>query len=102
MDRENLSKCLKGRYFDGVIHFAAKSIVAESINNPDIYYKNNILGSINLIEESIKNNYKNFVFSSSAAVYGNPEREKIHEKHPTNPINPYGKVNYLLRTYINI
>ncbi len=91
LDKEKLSKLLKGRKFDAVIHFAAKSLVAESFKSPEKYYKNNILGTINLVEEILKNDINKLVFSSSAAIYGNPSSEKISEVHPKKPINPYGR-----------
>lgn len=91
LDQDRLSKILKGRYFDGVIHFAAKSLVGESVKKPDIYYRNNVFGSLNLINEMLRNNVNNLVFSSTAAIYGNPESDKIKEDHPKNPINPYGQ-----------
>ena len=91
LDKEKLSKLLKGRKFDAVIHFAAKSLVAESFKSPEKYYKNNILGTINLVEQILKNDINKLVFSSSAAIYGNPSSEKISEVHPKKPINPYGR-----------
>ena len=91
LDREGLSKSLNGRHFDGVIHFAAKSIVSESIKKPEFYYRNNVVGSLNLICEMLKNGVTNLVFSSTAAIFGNPIASKISEDHPKNPINPYGR-----------
>lgn len=75
---------------DLVMHFAAKISVSESIRYPDGYYKNNVLKTLNLIDTMIKFRCFNFIFSSTAAVYGNPERLPADENHPTNPINPYG------------
>lgn len=91
LEQLKLRAFLRGRYFDGVIHFAAKSLVAESIAKPDLYYTNNVIGSINLINEMLANNVTNIVFSSTAAVYGNPLTKKIKEDHPKEPINPYGR-----------
>lgn len=91
LDKQNLEKSLKGYKFDGVIHFAAKSIVSESLKDPMQYYLNNISGTINLVEVMLKNGNNNLVFSSSAAIYGDPIYNKINEDHPKNPINPYGK-----------
>lgn len=91
LDQDSLSRLLNKRYFDGVIHFAAKSLVGESINNPSLYYENNVVGTLNLVNEMLKNDINNIVFSSTAAIYGNPIANKINEDHPKNPINPYGK-----------
>ena len=75
---------------DGVIHFAAFALVEESVKNPSKYYRNNIYGTLNLLDAMIKHNVKRIVFSSTCATYGNPEYTPIDEKHPQNPINPYG------------
>lgn len=91
LDYERLSYQLKGRYFDGVIHFAAKSIVSESIKKPELYYRNNVIGTLNLVNQMLKNGINNLVFSSTAAIFGNPVTKKISEDHPKNPISPYGK-----------
>jgi len=75
---------------NAVFHFAAWKAAGESMEDPDKYAKNNICGTLNILDFMIKNNVKNFVFSSSAAVYGNPQYLPIDEKHPTNPENYYG------------
>ena len=91
IDWEKLSAILKGRRFDGIIHFAAKSLVSESVIQPDIYFRNNILGTLNLINTMLQNGNQNLVFSSTAAIFGNPLTPTINEAHPKNPINPYGR-----------
>ena len=75
---------------DAVIHFAAKSIVSESRENPIQYFDNNIIGSINLFKTMIKHDVKSLVFSSTASVYGNPISDLISEDHPLEPISVYG------------
>ena len=100
LDQETLAKALKGRYFDGVIHFAAKSLVGESIQKPDFYYRNNVVGTLNLVNEMIKNEVKNLVFSSTAAIFGNPVSAKIAENHPQNPINPYGQSKLMVENML--
>jgi len=85
-----VSKVLQENEIDGVIHFAGMKSVAESAANPLLYYSNNVQGSISLIEAMQQNQIKTFVFSSSATVYGKPVYLPYDEKHPTNPINPYG------------
>ena len=101
LDQDKLSQLLKGRYFDGVIHFAAKSLVGESVKKPELYYRNNVVGTLNLVNEMLQNDVNNLVFSSTAAIFGNPVTEKIAEDHPKNPINPYGQcklmVEHMLR-----
>ena len=75
----------------GVIHFAAFALVEESVQNPSKYYRNNIYGTLNLLDTMIKHNVKRIVFSSTCATYGDiVEQTPIDEKHPQNPINPYG------------
>ena len=91
LNQNKLSRLLKGHSFDGVIHFAAKSLVNESVNYPEAYYRNNIVGTLNLVNEMLKNDINDLVFSSTAAIFGNPISAKIDEAHPKNPINPYGQ-----------
>lgn len=100
LNQEQLSKKLKGRYFDGVIHFAAKSLVGESIEKPEFYYRTNVVGTLNLVNEMLKNDVNNLVFSSSAAIFGNPMTKKITENHPKKPINPYGKSKLMVENIL--
>lgn len=76
---------------DAVIDFAAYIDVAESVKNPRLYYQNNFQATKNLLEVMIEHDVNTFVFSSTAAVYGDPKYIPIDEKHPTNPINAYGR-----------
>jgi UDP-glucose-4-epimerase GalE len=76
--------------FDGVLHFAALLSVPESVANPLLYYSNNVTGSQVLLEVAIGAGTRAFVLSSTAAVYGHPERQPISEAEPLAPINPYG------------
>ncbi len=100
LDKEGLKREMNGRFFDGVIHFAAKSIVPESMINPLLYYRNNVEGSFNLIEALLENDINNIVFSSTAAIFGNPLEKKISEDHPKNPINPYGKSKLMVENFL--
>ncbi len=77
-----------GPYY-GVIHFAAKSLVGESVQQPGLYYQNNVVGSLNLVAACAESGTGNIVFSSTAAVYGEPQGELV-EDHRKHPINPYG------------
>ena len=100
LDQDKLSQLLKGRYFDGVIHFAAKSLVGESVKKPDLYYRNNVVGTLNLVNEMLENDVHNLVFSSTAAIFGNPVTDKIAEDHPKNPINPYGQSKLMVENML--
>jgi UDP-glucose 4-epimerase len=100
LDQDKLSQLLKGRYFDGVIHFAAKSLVGESVKKPDLYYRNNVVGTLNLVNEMLNNDVNNLVFSSTAAIFGNPVTDKIAEDHPKNPINPYGQSKLMVENML--
>ena len=88
---------------DTVIHFAGFIQVEESVRNPEKYYKNNVLASINLFNTMVQHNVQKIVFSSSAAVYGEPVYTPIDEKHPKKPLNPYGEnksqVEEILKEY---
>ncbi len=88
LDVPALEKAMQG--VDGVVHLAAKKAVGESMEYPEKYAVNNITGTLNILNTMAKCSVKNFVFSSSAAVYGMPEYVPVDEKHPTNPINFYG------------
>jgi UDP-glucose 4-epimerase len=76
--------------FDGVLHFAALSLVGESVREPERYYRNNVCGALNLLEAMRESGAQKLVFSSTAAVYGEPEAVPIREADPTLPTNPYG------------
>jgi len=90
-DLELLESVFSENKIDAVIHFAGSIVVPESVENPLKYYQNNTLNSLNLINMCIKYNVKSFVFSSTAAVYGNHEAAMMKEEFETNPINPYGE-----------
>ncbi|HEO6455908.1 TPA: UDP-glucose 4-epimerase, partial [Streptococcus agalactiae] len=83
---------------DAVIHFAAFSLVAESMENPLKYFDNNTAGMIKLLEVMNECDIKNIVFSSTAATYGIPEQVPILETAPQNPINPYGESKLMMET----
>ena len=89
-DKDLVSKLLHDYDVDTVIHFAAHTIVPESVADPLKYYRNNTCASRNLLECCVEAGVKHVVFSSTAAVYGTPESEQCWEDTPTQPINPYG------------
>ena len=86
-----MNKLFSENNIEGVIHFAADSKVAESVENPLKYYNNNVYGTIKLLEYMVKNKVKHIVFSSTAATYGNIAEKLITEKTSTNPESPYGE-----------
>ena len=88
LNKEDLNRCLKD--IETVMHFAAFKSAGESMNNPQKYSENNILGTLTLLQSMIEHNINNIIFSSTAAVYGYPEYLPLDEKHPLNPINFYG------------
>lgn len=81
---------------DAVIHFAAFSQVGESMTNPAKYYRNNVVGTLNLLDKMVEHNVYKIVFSSTAATYGEPEYIPIDENHPQNPINTYGQTKLMI------
>lgn len=89
-DKELVSKIIQHYNVDTVMHFAAHTIVPESVSNPLKYYGNNTCNTRNLLEACQAYNIKHFIFSSTAAVYGMPEGEKVNEVSPLAPINAYG------------
>ena len=89
-DRGLLDKVLGTEKFDGIIHFAAFIDVAESVAEPAKYYENNVVKMKTLLDAAVAHGVKHFVFSSTAAVFGEPEYVPIDESHPKKPINAYG------------
>ena len=87
---EDINSVFDKYKIDAVVHFAALSLVGESVKEPQKYYYNNVYGTLNLLNAMMSHNVKKIVFSSTAATYGEPEYIPIDEKHPQNPINPYG------------
>ncbi|MBI5848198.1 MAG: UDP-glucose 4-epimerase GalE [Nitrospirae bacterium] len=89
-DRGILDELLRVEKFDAVVHFAAYIVVDESVREPAKYYRNNFVNALNLIESCIRHDVDTFIFSSTAAVYGIPDRVPVEEEAPLLPINPYG------------
>ena len=87
---------MSNKDIDSVVHFAAYSQVAESVKNPQKYYYNNVYGTLNLLNAMLEFGVKKIVFSSTAATYGEPVYTPIDEKHPQNPINPYGNSKLMI------
>ncbi|SMH49451.1 UDP-glucose 4-epimerase GalE [Maritimibacter sp. HL-12] len=90
LDPAALAAVFAGHEFDAVYHFAALISVGDSVIAPELYYRNNVVGALNLLDAMRTAGVGRIVFSSTAAVYGNPRTDKIAETHPQAPINPYG------------
>lgn len=90
LDPASLERAFAGRRFDAVMHFCARSLVGESMTRPYDYYANNVGGTLNLLQAMQRHGVERLVFSSTAAVFGQPLGERIDEDHPKAPINPYG------------
>ncbi|GAA4683081.1 UDP-glucose 4-epimerase GalE [Pseudonocardia yuanmonensis] len=86
--------------FDGVLHFAARSLVGESVEKPQLYWDNNVVRTFRLLEAMREHGTPRLVFSSTAAVYGEPEQVPIREDAPTRPTNPYGASKLAIDTMI--
>lgn len=96
MDKNSLDDLFNSHNIEAVVHFAAFTYVGESVNNPEKYYYNNVVGTINLLHAMLTHNVKKIVFSSSCATYGEPQYAPIDELHPQNPINPYGRTKLMI------
>jgi UDP-glucose 4-epimerase len=114
-----IDRILKERPIDSIIHFAGSIVVPDSVKDPLNYYLNNTVKSQGLVAAAVRNNVKNFVFSSTAAVYGEPERVPVSEEAATVPVSPYGRsklmtewmlrdsseaygLNYVVLRYFNV
>ncbi|WP_297992130.1 UDP-glucose 4-epimerase GalE [uncultured Anoxybacillus sp.] len=95
-DRATLVRIFEKYPIDAVMHFAANSLVGESVVEPMKYYKNNVAATLTLLETMMEYGIKRFIFSSTAAVYGIPNVDLITEDCPTNPINPYGRSKLMI------
>lgn len=90
-DRPLLDKLFTEYKVDAVMQFTSFIQVGESVIHPDTYYQNNLIYTLQLLDAMVAHGVKNFIFSSTAAVYGDPEYTPIDEEHCKHPINPYGK-----------
>jgi UDP-glucose 4-epimerase len=90
-DSETLKRTLREKNIEAVIHMAADSLVGESYMKPAKYYENNVVAGLALLDALHESEVQKIVFSSTAAVYGEPEKQPIEETDPTNPTNPYGE-----------
>lgn len=95
-DAVRLSEVFKKHKIDAVMHFAAFIEVGESVKEPAKYYNNNVSKVLTLLDTMVEQGIKYFVFSSTAATFGEPVKEKIDESHPQSPINPYGNTKLMV------
>ena len=96
LDSYSLERVFTIYPIDAVVHFAAFAAVGESVENPERYYFNNVIGTVNLLHAMLTHGVKKIVFSSTCATYGEPQYTPINEKHPQNPINPYGRTKLMI------
>lgn len=90
LNASDLDRAFSAHRICAVMHFAAKALVAESVVNPYLYYENNVVGTLRLLQAMRRHDVDRIVFSSTCATYGLPIAERIDELHPQRPINPYG------------
>ena len=90
LDPPSLDRAFAAHRYDAVMHFCARSLVGESMADPYAYYESNVGGTLNLLRAMRRHDVARLVFSSTAAVFGQPQADRIDEAHPTHPINPYG------------
>ena len=95
-----LTDFLTENTFDLVMHFCAFSLVGESVENPEKYFRNNVDGSRSLLSAMLETGHRQLVFSSTAAVYGQPQADLINENHPRDPINPYGETKVMVENIL--
>jgi UDP-glucose-4-epimerase GalE len=100
MDKEAIKKAFEEKNIEAVLHFASLIQVGESYADPRKYYTHNLITSLNLLDVMLEAGVKYFVFSSSAAVYGEPLQNPIPESHPLNPFNPYGQTKFFVEKVI--
>lgn len=96
LDKPALGKVFAANNIDVVMHFCARSLVGESVEKPGLYYENNVNGTLTLLQSMLDHGVKNLVFSSTAAIFGEPQAEVIDEHHIKAPLNPYGKTKLMI------
>lgn len=99
-DEKEIDRLMKELKPEGVMHFAALCLVNESMEKPEDYFENNVVGSFNLLRAMVNNGVKNLVFSSTCAVYGESQYLPVDEKHPLSPSNPYGESKLMVEQMI--
>lgn len=100
IERDALRQVFRSRTIEAVLHFASLIQVGESYANPRKYYTHNLMTSLNLLDAMLEAGVAKLIFSSTAAVYGDPLETPITETHPTNPVNPYGRTKLMVETIL--
>ena len=95
-DAEKLKRVCKKHQIQAVMHFAASALVDESIRDPHLFYRNNVSATLSLLGVLVELKIRRLIFSSRAAVYGEPKSVPIQEDHPTRPVNPYGETKLVI------
>jgi UDP-glucose 4-epimerase len=100
-DPELLDRLFSRENFEAVMHFASFIQVGESVANPAKYYRNNVCSTIELLDAMVRHGVRNFIFSSTAAIFGQPEYVPIDEAHRKEPINPYGRSKWMIEQVLS-
>jgi len=100
-DRALLDSLFASHNISAVMHFSAYAYVGESVTDPAKYYRNNVVGTLSLLEAMLAADIKKFVFSSTCATYGVPSKIPLTEDHPQNPINPYGATKLMVERILS-
>lgn len=95
-DKDLVTKIIKEHQIEAVMHFSAFAYVGESVEKPNIYYENNFVQTLHLLDALLENNVKKFIFSSTCATYGEPQYMPLDEKHPQCPTSPYGWSKFMV------
>ena len=100
-DGDRLLATMRGHAVSAVMHFAAFAYVGESVTKPDVYFRNNVVNAVNLLDATLAAGVKRIVFSSTCATYGTPETVPISEDTPQRPINPYGETKLMVERMLH-
>jgi UDP-glucose 4-epimerase len=100
-NREQIIKAVGAEKPDAIMHFAANALVGESMTNPSKYFRNNVAAGVNLLDAAVEGGVKKFIFSSTCATYGTPEKVPMDERLPQKPINPYGESKLMFEKILN-
>ncbi|MEA3206729.1 MAG: UDP-glucose 4-epimerase, partial [Verrucomicrobiota bacterium] len=100
-DPKSISRAIKTSDPSAVMHLAASALVAESMADPGKYFRNNVIGGLNLVQAMVEHGVKRNVFSSTCATFGIPEKVPIDESTPQHPINPYGESKLMLEKILH-
>jgi len=100
VDRGMLERLFSHHQFDGVMHFASQIQVGESVRDPAKYYRNNVANTQNLLDAMVATSVRHLIFSSTAAIFGEPRYTPIDESHPKAPINPYGRSKLMVENML--